>query len=304
MGLRHAVIGMVGLALALMLPVAHAQTPAVLDLGGQASGAASAPGGDTYLVFGVQGLRLQARLTLPGHGAVTLYDPDGAELLRVEGEGSAELAYTLADDGIYLLGVTRAVAGADYVLALEGQVPRIQYVYDNPATAPVTAEPTPPVTTAAPVEPVAEPPKPAPFVADPAVWGIYAQLAGKRTVAVSGIYTLAWEWVRPGEALLEQWLDGAGKVKFTSTITLAGPPGKLSKKDDFLAGKDWEGTVGPDGDILYVGRGMLMRPHQVGIADGVYEMRMVKKPGQPDMRVEPAGKRTRWVLEAAADGSP
>jgi hypothetical protein len=300
MGWRNVLVGIVGLAL--LLPSAHAQTPAVLDLGGQASGAASAPGGDTYLMFGVQGLRLQARLTLPGHGAVTLYGPDGAELLRVEGEGSAELKYTLADDGIHQLGVTRAMAGADYQLALEGQVPRIQYVYDDPAAAPVAAaESTPAVAEPTPVP---EPPKPAPFVADPAVWGVYAQLAGKRSVPVPGIYTLAWDWVRPGEALLEQWLDGAGQVKFTSTITLAGAPGKLSKKDDFLIGKDWEGTVGPDGDILFVGRGMLMRPHQVGIADGVYEMRMVKKPGQPDMRVEPAGKRTRWVLDAAADGRP
>jgi hypothetical protein len=286
--------------LALGLPVARAQTPPVLDLGAVVSGAASSPAGDTYLVFGVQGLRLQVQLTILGHGAITLYDPDGAELLRVEGEGRARLEYTLAEDGIYQLGVTRAVPGEDYVVALQGQVPRIQYVYDDPATA-AAAEQVKPV---AQPTPVAEPPKPAPFVADPALWGVYAQLAGKRSVPVPGVYSLSWQWQRPGEALLEQWLDGAGQVKFTSTITLDPTPGKLSKKDDFLMGKDWEGTVGPNGDILFVGRGLLMRPHQVGIAGGVYEMRMVKKPGQPDMRVEPAGKRTRWVLETAADGTP
>lgn len=59
-----------------------------LDLGARASGSASTPGGDLYVVFGVEGMRLQARLTIPGHGAVTLYDPDGAELARSEGEGS------------------------------------------------------------------------------------------------------------------------------------------------------------------------------------------------------------------------
>jgi hypothetical protein len=300
-GLRCGLVWLAGVTLAMSFTAARAEVPATLDLGGQVSGAASAPGGDVYLVFGVQGMRLQAQLTLPGHGALTLYDPEGAELSREEGEGSAELKYTLADDGIYLLGVTRAVAGADYVLALEGQVPRIEYVYDDPVAAPGAVEAAPLVAEPTPVPEVPAMPV---FVPDPAVWGVYAQLAGRRTVPVTGIYSLAWQWVRPGEELVEQWLDGNDRVVHTSTFTPAGAPGKLHKKDDFLAGKGWEGTVEPDGSITFVGLGILMRAHQVGIADGVFEMRMVKKPGKPEMTVEPAGKRTRWVLEMGADSSP
>jgi hypothetical protein len=300
MGLRSGLIRWLGVVLALAFSTAQAQVPARLELGGQVSGAASSPGGDLYVVFGVEGMRLQAQLTILGHGAVTLYDPEGAELSRVEGEGGAELKYTLADDGIYLLGVTRAAAGEDYVLALDGQVPRIEYVYDDPAATPVAAEPTPSVAEPAPVP---EPPATPAFVPDPAVWGVYAQLAGRRTVPVPGIYSLAWQWVRPGEALVEQWVDGNDRVVHTSTFTPAGP-GKLHKKDDFLVGKGWDGTVESDGSITFVGQGIFMRPHQVGIADGVFEMRMVKKPGRPEMTVEPAGKRTRWVLEAAGEDTP
>lgn len=305
MRLRDGVIWLAGLALAAVSVLAQAQVPATLDLGARASGSASTPGGDLYVVFGVEGMRLQARLTIPGHGAVTLYDPDGAELARSEGEGSAELTHTLADDGIYLLGVTRAVAGDDYELALDGQVPRIEYVYDEPAATPVAAVSTAPVSV--PVVPPA--PAPAPvvptasaFVADPAVWGVYAHLAGRRSVPVPGSYSLAWQWVRPGEALVEQWLDGTGRVVHASTLTPTGQPDGLLKKDSFLGGKEWDGTVESDGSVTMVGRGLMKRPHQVGVANGVFEMRRVSRPGQPGMTVEPAGARTRWVLEKTVDG--
>ena len=304
MGLRDGVIWLAGLSLAAMSALAQAQVPITLDLGGRVSGAASVPGGDLYMVFGVEGMRLQARLTLPGHGAVTLYDPDGAELARIEGEGSAELTHTLADDGIYLLGVTRAVAGADYALALDGQVPRIEYVYDDPAAAPMAVVPTAPVTM--PVVPAAPAPIPAAptspvFAADPAVWGVYAQLAGRRSVPVPGAYSLAWRWVRAGEELVEQWLDGTGRVVHASTLTPTGQSGGLLKKDSFLGGKEWDGTVEPDGSVTLVGRGLMKRPHRVGVANGVFEMRRVSRPGQPGMTVEPATARARWVLEATVD---
>lgn len=304
MGRRDGMIWLAGLALAAVSTLAQAQVPATLDLGGRVSGAASVPGGDVYAVFGVEGMRLQARLTIPGHGAVTLYAPDGAELVRVEGEGSAELTHTLADDGIYLLGVTRAVAGADYALALDGQVPRIEYVYDDPAAAPVAAVPTAPATVpvvpAAPITVPVVPAAPA-FAADPAVWGVYAQLAGRRSVPVPGLYSLAWRWVRPGEELVEQWLNGSGRVVHASTLTPTGQPGGLLKKDSILGSKEWDGTVEPDGSVTLVGRGLMKRPHQVGVANGVFEMRRVSRPGQPGMTVEPAEARTRWVLEATVD---
>lgn len=297
---RDGLIRLAGAAAMAVSVMAQAQTPARIELGGRANGAASAPGGDLYVYFGFEGTRLRARLTLPGQGAVTLYDPAGAELAHAEGEGSAELSQTLTDDGIYLLGVTRAQAGADYALELDGQVPRIEYVYDDaaPPSAVPPATSASPAPSVPPVPPV--PPKPA-FVADPAVWGVYARLAGRQSVPVPGAYYLAWVWSKPGEELVEQYRDATGRVVHTNTITPTGQPGGLRQRASYLGGKEWLGRVGEGGRVAYVGRGLFKVPFVVEVSpDDVFQMRRAKvnDNGEP-ISVEPPIERARWTLAPA-----
>jgi hypothetical protein len=291
---RYGFIWLVSIAGIAASALAQAQAHAQIALGERVSGAASASGGDLYVYFGMEGTRLRARLVLPGQGALTLYGPDGDELARSEGEGSAELSQTLLDDGIYLFGVTRAQAGADYALELDGEVPRIEYVYDD-AASPSAAPPAPPAPAASPM-----PPTPA-FVADPAVWGIYTRLAGRRSVPVPGTYYLAWKWSKPGEELVEEWRDGNDRVAHTHTLTPTGRSGELLQRASYLGGKEWLGRIGEDGRVTFVGRGLLKSPYQVEISsDEVFQMRRAKvdSNGQP-LSVEPPTKRARWTLAAS-----
>ncbi len=285
----------IGLSIALCLCAAYAfaQTPAQIELGQRASGTAAGEGGTFYAFIGLQGTRLQARLTLPDAlGAVTLYGADGAELARGEGTGAASLSHTLQDDGIYLLGVTSAAKGKNYELALDGQVPRIEFVYDDEnANADADAAKKAPATPAGPP----------PFVADPAVWGVYAKLAGRQSVQKDdGTYRIAWAWERPGEVLVEKWLNPDGSVAHTNTVTPTGKPGELLQHSSYMAGKKWDGRIDAEGNVNYVGRGLLKSPYQLGLAaDGAVEMRRIKvKNGEAT--VVPGGSQVRWSLEPNA----
>lgn len=292
---RAILIGLLG-ALSLFAASVLAQAPARIELGQRVSGTASSEGGEFYAFIGLQGTRLQAQLALPDTlGAVTLYDANGAELARAEGKGSALLSHTLEDDGIYLLGITSAAKGKDYALALDGQVPRIEFVYDD--------EDEGADMESADIESAKEAPTPAappPFVADPAVWGVYARLAGRQSEKKEDRYYLAWVWQRPGEVLVEEWRNPDGSLAHTNTITPTGKPGELLQHSSYLAGKDWDGRLDAEGNVNYVGRGLLKLPYQLGIAaDGVLEMRRIKVRGD-EVTVVPGGAQTRWVLEPLA----
>lgn len=247
-----------------------AQAPAHIELGQRVSGAAAGEGGDFYAFVGAEGTRLKAGVTLPGLGAVTLYDSNGEELVRAEGEGSATLSQTLEADDIYLLGVTRAAKGADYTLALEGQVPRIEFVYDDADPGADTG-----VAKAASAPASMATAGPPPFVADPAVWGVYARLAGRKTVQAEGIpFLITWVWQRPGEVLVEEYRKPNGAMAWTNIITPTGTPGELLMHPS--TGKDWTGRLDAAGNVDYDCKGWLCRSFQVGMAaDGSMEVRRV-----------------------------
>jgi len=264
-----------------------AQAPARILLGQRVAGAAAGEGGDFYAYVGLQGTRLKAQLSLPGLGAVTLYGADGTELARTEGTDNVTLAHTLDDDGIYLLGVTRGGKGAAYTLALEGQVPVIAFVYEDDAKA-VAGD----ATKVAPATPAGPPP----FVADPAVWGVYARLAGRTSVKKDHSYYLSWVWQRPGEVLVEEWRGPSDTVAFTNTITPTGTPGRLHQQSSYLGNKQWDGVITKDGGVAYVGRGILKMPYRLSLtADEVLEMRRVKVQGD-EVTVTPGGALSVWPL--------
>jgi hypothetical protein len=113
--------------------------------------------------------------------------------------------------------------------------------------------------------------------ADPAVWGIYAQLAGSTRQAVDG-YRLHWRWSQPGKELVEEYFAPAnGKLMHTSTITPGPGPGTLHVAGSSLGGKEWNGTLQPDGSVVFAGTGMLKMSYKATIgSDGAYEIRGVK----------------------------
>ena len=118
---------------------------------------------------------------------------------------------------------------------------------------------------------------PAQPVADPAVWGIYAQLAGTTRQAADG-YRLQWRWSQPGKELIEEYIaPSSGKLAYTSTITPGPTPGTLHALGSALGGKEWNGTLQPDGSVVFAGTGMLKFSYKATIgSDGAYEIRGVK----------------------------
>lgn len=307
-------------ALGLFAAPARAQAPAHIAFGQRLSATATTEGGEFWAFAGLQDTRVQVQLGLPGAlGAVTLYDANGEELARAEGEGIVSLQHTLPADGIYLLGVTSAVRGKDFALAFDGKEPEPM---PEPAGADVAAPPAlalapvpaPGAATratadsTAPAPATASPPTTTPvtpaFVADPSVWGIYARLAGRRTVEVPGIYWLSWVWSKPGEELVEQWLDGTGKVVHTNTLTPTGTPGQLLQHASYLGGKEWLGKVGQDGRVTYVGRGLLKWPFVAEISpEGVFQMRRAKVDGEGNpVRIDEPMENARWTLAPVGSG--
>lgn len=113
---------------------------------------------------------------------------------------------------------------------------------------------------------------------DPAAWGLYTQLAGSTRQAANGGYRLHWRWSQPGEVLVEEYIAPAsGKLSHTNTITLGPSPGTLHVRGSSLGGKQWHGTLQPDGSVVYAGTGLLKMSYKAMIgSDGAYEIRMVK----------------------------
>lgn len=241
----------VGLSILGALPLpAASQTPSTIDYGQRVTASTLTDGGEFYAFVGLKDTRVRVQLALPGSlAAVTFYDQAGGEIARADGVGDVSLEHTLGSDGIYLLGVTSASKGQQFAVTLDGTEPE----YD----------PVPPETPL--------------FAADPAVWGVYARLAGQRTVDVAGTYTLAWVWSKPGEELVEQWLDGSGRIAHTNTLTPTGKPSQLLQRGSYLGGKEWLGMVGADGRVTFVGRGLMKKPYVVDVSpDGQFRMLKAK----------------------------
>lgn len=270
-----------------------AQDLPLIDDDGSVSGSALEPGGDLYRVVALAGTRLQAQLALSGRGAVALYGPDGAELARADGDGTATLAARIDTDAVYLLGVTRAQPGEAYTLHVSRDTSQVSFE----AATPVPAAPA----TVAPAATAAiAPPQ---YDADPRVWGLYARLAGRQTTSAAGAYTPMWGWAVPGKELLEMWRTPGGTVVQVNAITLTGRPGELLMQPFRVGGKKWLGTVAADGSVVYVGEGLRKAPHRVELTpEGVYQMRRVTLRGDQVLSVEPPEERSRWNV--VSEGVP
>ena len=297
------------LALCLLSVGVAAQSPAQLALGQRSAGTTSTDGGEFHAFAAIAGTRLQLTLSLPATlGAVTLYDQAGDEIARAEGRDAIALAHTLEEDGIYLVGITSAASGIAYTLALDGQEPRIAYVYDEPepgaATLPAVATSPPAPAQPGALETSTPPPvDPPAFAADPAVWGVYARLAGRRTASETSPYQMAWVWSRPGEELKEEWRDSQGKLGGTVVIVPTGQPGELRLRSGALGGKEWIGRVDEEGRITYVGSGLFKWAFIVDLPGGdVYRSRRTKvdAEGRPTS-IQPATERNLWPLVPAGE---
>jgi hypothetical protein len=126
--------------------------------------------------------------------------------------------------------------------------------------APVAAQ------TPAPA-PSSTPDKPASSVDGLALWGPYAGLAGQKMKDVnpSGL-SLHWRWETPGQVLLEEWFGSdPGKPSYVMTIRLGPTPGTFNLKSSAMMGKEWVGTLQPDGSISFVGKGVLKMRYTVRV---------------------------------------
>jgi hypothetical protein len=116
--------------------------------------------------------------------------------------------------------------------------------------------------------------------ADPAVWGPYARLIGSTQQSMIG-YRLNWHWGEPGRKLVEDWYDAyTGEHSYTTTITPGAQPGQLVLESPKFGHKIWNGTIRPDGSVLYIGVGMMKAPYRVVVdAEGRMTMTQVKIKG-------------------------
>lgn len=80
---------------------------------------------DVYQFIGEAGAMLQATAAGAGAYGVTLYTPEGAEMLTATGNASVTLTAALPQDAVYLLAVTRQDAAKPYKLSLAAEAPDI-----------------------------------------------------------------------------------------------------------------------------------------------------------------------------------
>lgn len=138
---------------------------------------------------------------------------------------------------------------------------------------------------------------------DPATWGPYLPVIGTARRAGTDGYTMRWTWTQPGVELKEEYLTPSGRVAHTSTITRGDRPGTLRNVSSGLGGKEFSGTVQPDGSVLYVGSGLLKFHHLVGVAaDGAWEVRSVKLKDGAIASVDAAPTHSRYLPVAGSAG--
>jgi len=91
---------------------------------------------DLFAFIGESGSVLQASAGAPGAGghAITLYTPEGNEMLKADGVDLTRLSAVLPKDGIYLLAVGRQNAAKPYKLTLAAESPDLfQWSFRNAA---------------------------------------------------------------------------------------------------------------------------------------------------------------------------
>ena len=91
---------------------------------------------DLFAFIGESGSVLQVSAGAPGAGghAITLYTPEGSEMLQADGVDLTKLSAVLPKDGIYLLAVGRQNAAKPYKLTLAAESPDLfQWSFRNAA---------------------------------------------------------------------------------------------------------------------------------------------------------------------------
>ena len=140
---------------------------------------------------------------------------------------------------------------------------------------------------------------PAATQADPAAWGVYAQLPGTEKQSEGG-YLMRWRWEEPGVALREEYVvPSTGKLAHYNTIRLGEQPGTLHLKASYLGKKEWNGTIGADGTVSWIGKGFFKLPYTVALeADGTL---LYGSPGAASpIRFEPVGGSAMADVAVAA----
>lgn len=232
----------------------YAQETPTIVFDQSVSGLASSKGGDLYQFIGLSGTQIQAKLSLPGSGFLTLYSPDGEELFRAEGKTNIELKASLNEDAMYFIGVIRTQPGATYTLTVKG-------LMSDPVSPTPAKE-----STAAPAIPAA----------DPAIWGLYAQLLGQHRQTEGG-YKLHWRWEIPQQILIEEWvIPTTGKVAHTNILRPGSTPGSL-ELDASHPGGDRTGKVSDDGSVVFQGKGFFNKAYRMQLSpNGDLEMQSLE----------------------------
>lgn len=130
------------------------------------------------------------------------------------------------------------------------------------------------------------------------VWGGYSSLVGRSAQAGKDGYTLRWSWKVPGRELVQEYYDpNDGPLAHRDTITPGDAPGTLVLQSSYMGRKRWHGTVQPDGQVLFIGKGLLKLPYLAGFGEsGAWEIRQVELSGGKIASVEQATRYNRFVL--------
>lgn len=109
----------------------------------------------------------------------------------------------------------------------------------------------------------------APRVADPAVWGIYAELVGTRWNGTMG--AARWEWASD-DTIVEK------RQAFKDQIISRGAnPGELvALYGSGLGAATYDGRIAADGSVMWIRRGLIKTPMRAAIVDGRYREELVK----------------------------
>ena len=89
-------------------------------------------------------------------------------------------------------------------------------------------------------------------------WGVYAQLAGRTWQGENGSMTWAWG---PNDTLVE-----TGITQQSATIRPGAVPGTLVQEHS--RSHVYDGSIGADGSILWIRRGIIKLPYRMSLVDG------------------------------------
>lgn len=112
--------------------------------------------------------------------------------------------------------------------------------------------------------------------ADPAVWGVYAQLVGHRyQPPTSGFPGFEIAWTKPGEEMRESviWLE-KNKISASTLIKRGARTGQLIATNTH---GEWIGTIEADGSVLFLRDAYFKKPYRTSMAaDGTLEVQSVR----------------------------